>query len=86
MLPKWIVDVLDRELPNLKGGERDRVAEALYEAAVGSKPLQAAITEAIANSAKTVLEQHAIRDGDGFLAGEVARKSTQTVLFALGEA
>ena len=32
MIPPWIVAVLDRELPDMLGGQRDKIAEAIYEA------------------------------------------------------
>ncbi|MDQ3295102.1 MAG: hypothetical protein M3619_00770 [Myxococcota bacterium] len=80
MIARWIVDVLDRELPNLTGAERDRIAEALDEALPTN-----AIVDAIASSAQAVLTQRNIRDGAGDVAREIANNSAQTVVFALGE-
>lgn len=77
MIPQWIVDVLDRELPNLNGGDRDRVAAALAESIPGEP-----IVEAIASSTETVLKQRGLAN-DGGLSREIARNSAATVVFTL---
>lgn len=41
-LPAWLVDVLDRELPQLVGSDRDRLAEAIL-AALPAVPIAQAI-------------------------------------------
>lgn len=85
MIPAWIVEVLDRELPNLTGGDRDRIAEAIYEAAVSNPNVKNAIVTAITNSASTVLTQRGIADGAKSVSREIGRNCAQTVVFALGE-
>ncbi len=85
MIPRWIVEVFNRELPNMKGGERDRLAEALCEAAAGSPALQSAIISAIRISAREVLKSRHIQDGRGDIAGEVARNAATNVIHALAE-
>lgn len=77
MIPQWIVAVLNRELPELTGGERDRVATALADAIPGES-----IVTAIAGSTATVLKQRCLAD-DGGLSKEIARNSAATVVFAL---
>jgi hypothetical protein len=85
VIPAWIVGVLDKHLPDLKGGQRDEIAEALFDAATSSPAIQEAIVKAIANSAHTVLEQRCIRDGGREVSSEIANNSAASVLFALGE-
>ncbi len=80
MIPPWMISVLDRELPDLKGSERDRIAEALTEAIP-----RVAIATAIAESAHAVLTHRNIRDGAGDVAREIGTHAGQTVVFALGE-
>lgn len=77
-IPPWIALVLDRELPDLTGGQRDRIASALIDNIPG-RPIAAAI----ADSTATVLAQRGIKDADGSLSREVGNNSSQTVLFAL---
>jgi hypothetical protein len=84
VIPKWIVDVLDKELPNLTGGERDRLAEALYEAAFAN--LKQPIIDAIKVAATNVLESRAVRDRKSDVASEIARNCAGNVLAAMGEA
>lgn len=77
-IPPWIALVLDRELPNLTGGERDRIASALIDNIPGN-----AVSAAIAESTATVLAQRGLADADGSLARECGRNAAQTVLFSL---
>lgn len=78
MIAPWLVTVLDRELPDLAGGERDRIAQAIVDAL----PAQM-IATAIRDSTTAVLIQRNVLDRSGELARELSNNSAQTVIFAL---
>ena len=80
MSPRWILAVLERELPELDRDARVRLARALTNALPGH-----AIASAIAQSPNVVLAERQIGDPDR-LAREVGNNAAQGVLAALWEA
>lgn len=78
MIPPWLVAVLDDELPNVVGAERERIAERIVEAIPGR-----AIAKVIATSAQAVLATRKIRDDGGDLCREIGNNAAQTVLVTL---
>lgn len=78
MTAAWIMLAIDRALPNLTGGERDRVAREVIDS-IPPEPIALAIRE----STSTVLKQRGIRDEGGELAREVGNNAGQAVLFSL---
>ena len=78
MTAAWIMLAIDRALPNLTGGERDRVAREVLES-IPPEPIALAIRESCA----TVLKQRGIRDEGGEMSREIGNNAGQSVLFTL---
>lgn len=77
-LPSWLVDVLDRGLPMLRGRERDELAEMI----VMALPKEV-IAETIKSSVSAVLKTRGIADGAGDLAREIGNNAGGSVLLML---
>jgi hypothetical protein len=79
MIPRWLVDVLDRELPSMTGGQRDELAAKVLEAL----PVEL-IDRAIAESAEIQLRAHGIALGDReAMVRDVAGNAAMSVVGAL---
>ena len=78
MTPPWLLLAFDDALPDLVGADRDRLAARVLDHIPADL-----LAVAIAESAKTVLEQRNIKDGAGDLSREIGRNAAQRVLYAL---
>ncbi len=81
MIPAWLVAVLDRELPNHTGGERDRLAFAIVAAIPRDR-----IATAIRDAAVGTLASRNILDHGASVSRELGVQASDTVLRALAEA
>jgi hypothetical protein len=77
-LPMWLTDALDRALPEMRGRERDELAEVILAALPN-----ALVVETIATAAKAVLERRGIAVGEGDLAREIASSAGGSVMLML---
>lgn len=77
----WLTDVLDRELADMLGGDRDRLADAILDAL----PIER-IGEAIAESAKQQLRCYVASDERAYVAKDIAGNAALAVVGVLGDA
>jgi hypothetical protein len=80
----WLIDVLDRELPDMIGADRDRIADAILDALPLPQIAAAVKTSALAamlvsNIGKNNQHRHMI-------AADIANNGAMAVLAVLGDA
>ncbi len=75
---KWLVDVLDEALPELTGGDRDKLARAILEALPKD-----VIATAIADACHSSLQYRAIRDGARDVSQFIGDNAAQAVIAML---
>lgn len=78
-MPRWLIDVLDRELPDLVGARRDAIAQQILDALPLEK-LNAAIKEAAA----TQLRAWCVSSDVSPMAHDISANASMAALSALG--
>lgn len=75
-----MIDVLDRELPELTGADRDRLAKRIADAV----PVDL-VAGVIAKAAATQLRAHGVRDPDDVIAVDIASQAAMCVCGELSD-
>jgi hypothetical protein len=79
-MPVWLIEVLDRELPELRGAARDRLATLIVEAIDVTT-----VSRAIKEAAERQLRANGIADPHvGEIALDISGNASMAVIGALG--